>query len=397
MSSSVVDVGILGAGPYGLSIAAHLGKRKISYRIFGRPMQSWQTMMPKGMLLKSDGFASSLYDPDGAFTLEDYCAEKGLPYAHVGIPVPLETFVNYGLEFQKRFVPKLEPVNIVSVKRAAQGFEMETENGEKVLARRVVIAAGITHFGYLPPILADLPREFVSHSSAYGDLSHFKGRKVAVLGGGSSAIDIAALLHEAGAETQVIARRSRIAFHDPPKDSRSLIERIQWPRSGLGLGWKLRFCTDAPLAFHALPQDLRLRIVKSFLGPAPGWFVREKVEGKIPIHLNAELQRAEVKGNQLELIFGRNGSSRQITVDSIISGTGYRVALTRLKFLDESLRGEIKTLQDSPVLGRNFDSSVPGLYFVGVASANSFGPLTRFAYGAKYTAHRISRHLAASR
>src|ERR1700678_1256506 len=109
---AVVDIAIIGAGPYGLSIAAHLHKTPLTFRIFGTPMQSWREHMPKGMLLKSDGFASSLDDPDSAFTLRHYCEEMKLPYADVGIPVPSETFVAYGLEFQKRLVPMLEETNI---------------------------------------------------------------------------------------------------------------------------------------------------------------------------------------------------------------------------------------------------------------------------------------------
>src|SRR5580658_7307471 len=121
VSPPVMDVVILGAGPYGLSIAAHLNRLKVAYRIFGRPMQSWQTHMPNGMFLKSDGFASGLYDPDGAFTLRHYCAETNQPYADVGIPVPLETFSAYGIEFQKRMVPRLEQLDMTSINAAPQG------------------------------------------------------------------------------------------------------------------------------------------------------------------------------------------------------------------------------------------------------------------------------------
>ena len=395
MSSSVVDVVILGAGPYGLSIAAYLKKRKISFRIFGRPMQSWQTMMPKGMLLKSEGFASNLYDPDDAFTLADYCAETGRPYADVGIPVPLETFVAYGLEFQRRFASNLEATDIVSVKTSPQGFALMTEEGETVLARRVIVAAGIRHFDWLPPVLSKLPREFATHSSTCGDLSSFKNRKVAVLGAGASAVDIAALLQEAGAQVEIVTRAGAIAFHEPFKEPRPWLQRVANPRSGLGLGWRSRLCTDAPLIFHAMPRDLRLRIVRRHLGPAPGWFVKEKVAGRIPMHLGVDLNQAEVKGSQVYLKIGANGSSKDLVVDHVIGGTGYRVSLQRLKFLDDSLRNQIKTVEDTPVLDSSFESSVPGLFFVGVASANSFGPLTRFAYGAKFTARRLSRHLAA--
>jgi FAD-dependent urate hydroxylase len=59
--SQVVEVVIVGAGPYGLSIAAHLRALGIGFRIFGDPMHTWREQMPEGMMLKSEGFASNIY------------------------------------------------------------------------------------------------------------------------------------------------------------------------------------------------------------------------------------------------------------------------------------------------------------------------------------------------
>jgi cation diffusion facilitator CzcD-associated flavoprotein CzcO len=391
----IVDLVIIGAGPYGLSIAAHLRKTKLTFRIFGRPMQSWSQQMPKGMMLKSDGFASSLYDPDSSFTLRHYCQEVGHPYADVGLPVPLQIFADYGLEFQKRLVPTLEETDVTLVSRTSTGFELKTADGQTVQARRVIVAAGITHFGYLPPFLAELPREYVTHSAQHHDLSGFHGKKVAVVGAGASAVDIAALLHEAGAQVELVARRQQIAFHSPSKEPRPLWQRLKNPRSGLGVGWRSRLCTDAPLLFHRLPQELRFRAVRTHLGPAPGWFVRDKVVGKFPLHLGSQIKDLTVENSKAHLrIVENDGKDVELVMDHVIAATGFRVSISRLGFLDGPLREQIRTVDDTPVLSRNFESSVPGLYLVGVASANSFGPLTRFAYGAKFTARHISKHLA---
>jgi thioredoxin reductase len=394
VNSSPIDVAIIGPGPYGLSVAAHLNKYRVPYRIFGQPMHSWIQMMPKGMCLKSEGFASDLYDADDSFTLEHYCREKRLPYAHVGLPVTLQTFAAYGLEFQRRLVPAVETVNIADLRRTSDGFELTTEKGENVPAKRVVVASGITHFGYIPPPLSELPPELVSHSSKYGDLSVFRGRSVAVVGGGSSAIDTAALLHEAGARVELVARRDRLSYHSPPIHRRTIQERLSNPRSTLGTGWKSLLAEQGTQIFYSMPKDFRVRVVRTFLGPSAGWFVRDMVEGKFPVHTGVTVNAAEARGNQVHLKVGQNGTAREIAVDHVIAGTGYRMSLRRLKFLGPDMLAQIGALEDTPVLSRSFESSVPGLYFVGTISAYQFGPVTRFVCGAKFTARRLSKHLA---
>jgi thioredoxin reductase len=391
-----VDTVIIGAGPYGLSIAAHLSKSRLTFRIFGFPMQSWRSHMPKGMLLKSEGFASSLYDPDSSFTLRHYCEEMKLSHYDLGNPVPLEVFSAYGLEFQKRLVPTLEQTDIASVSRTSAGFELETADGQIVHAHTVIVATGITHFSYLPPFLADLPGSHVSHSSQHHDLSSFRGKTVAVLGAGASAVDIAAILHEEGSHVQLVARRQEIAFHTKAKEPRPLHQRVRYPRSGLGIGWSSRLCTDAPLLFHVMPQKFRFRFVLDHLGPAPGWFVRDKVVGKFPLHVGCKIQSASIEDGKVHLkIVEKNGSNSELIVDHVISATGYQVSISRMRFLDEALRRLIQKVEDTPVLSSHFETSVPGLYMVGPASANSFGPLARFAYGAKFTAKHISKHVEA--
>jgi thioredoxin reductase len=397
VDKSTVDIAIVGAGPYGLSLAAHLRNSQRSFRIFGEPMRSWTHHMPKGMCLKSEGFASDLYDPRSEFRLKAYCAEKHLDYADVGLPVKVETFIGYGLEFQRRYVPSLEHAQVTSVRKVGDLFELTTDAGERVRARNVVVAAGITHFAYVPPALKELPETLVSHSQQHSALEGFKDRKVAVVGGGASAVDMAVLLQQAGADVELVARRPAIRFHEPPTEPRPLIERIKAPRSGLGLGWRSRMCTDIPLVFHALPQSLRLKAVQSHLGPAPCWFTKEAVVGRIPMRLSASLVSARPDNGAVELTIRQpSAADSKFRYDQVIAATGYKVALTRLKFLDGALRSQIRDVADTPILNRQFESSVPGLHFVGIAAANSFGPLQRFAYGAGFAAKRLSRYLVSN-
>ena len=202
----MLEIAIVGAGPYGLSVAAHFRRSGIPFRIFGRPMDSWLAHMPKGMMLKSDGFASNIYDPDGEYTLKHFCAERGIEYADAGLPVRLETFSAYGLAFRERMLPELEDKLVAGLDRLPDGFLLQLDGGEMVKARRVVLAIGITHFEHVPSNLAHLPAEFLSHSFRQPDPEAFRGRSVVVIGGGASAIDLAALLHEADADVQLIAR-----------------------------------------------------------------------------------------------------------------------------------------------------------------------------------------------
>jgi thioredoxin reductase len=389
----MIETAIIGTGPYGLSIAAHFRQLGISYRIFGRPMNNWLSHMPKGMLLKSDGFASNIYDPGGEFTLKRFCLEHGIKYADLGTPLRVETFADYGLAFRDRMVPDLEEKLVTSVEPVQNGYSLVLDTGETLTARRVVLAVGITHFAHIPESLQHLPSEFLSHSFQHSDPESFRGRSVAVIGAGSSAIDLAGLLHEAGAEVQLVARDKALKFHEkmPMDKPRSLWQQIRSPLSGLGPGLSSRFFANSPNLFHRLPERYRIETVRTFLGPAGGWFAKDKVIGKVPLVLGFSAVNAEILGNRVCLrLHAEDGRKRKIHVEHVIAATGYKVDLNRLTFLSPVLRTKIRTAEGSPVLSSNFESSVPGLYFTGLAAADSFGPVMRFAFGASYTA----RHLA---
>jgi thioredoxin reductase len=389
----MLSTAIVGAGPYGLSVAAHLGRNGVPFRIFGRPMDSWVAHMPKGMMLKSDGFASNIYDPENAFTLGQFCAERGIEYADAGTPVRLETFAAYGLAFKDRMVPELEDKLVVSVVRLRGGFQLQLEDGEKVQARTVVLAVGITHFDYVPENLADLPAEFLSHSARHHELDPFRGRNVVVIGGGSSALDLAGLLREAGAHVELVSRRQELKFHSQPTGRpRSRWQQIRHPQSGLGPGMRSRFFAEAPLAFHYLPERFRVEAVRRTLGPSGGWFIRDKVIGKVPLHLGCTTEAAKVQNGKVHLtVRAADGSEREIATEHIIAATGYKVDMERLRFVSPEIRSQLKTVNGSPVLSSSFESSVPGIYFVGIAAANSFGPVMRFAFGAGFAARRITQ------
>ena len=389
-----LDVAIIGAGPYGLSIAAHLTKAGIGHRIFGVPMQSWDKFMPKGMALKSDGRSSDLSDPDGAFTLKAFCLSQGYPHHDTQWPIPVEVFTEYGLAFQKRFAG-VEQKQLVSLKALTPGFLLGFDNGEFLTARQVVLAMGITPFAHTPPIFQDLPADRLSHSNQHGPIAHLAGRRVAVIGGGSSALDLAALLHEQGSDAFVTAR-SNFEFHGRP-NPRPLWRRLLRPGSGIGNGWPLRIFSDAPQLFHALPQETRLRLVGRLLGPSGGWFIKDRLRN-VEMRTGFAPVSAKLRGSGVELRFaGPDGGEWRSYADHVIAATGYKIDLKRLAFLPEEMLAGLRRAGGAPALSERFESSWPGLFFVGPISMNSFGPLVRFVFGTAYTARSITRGLAQPR
>ena len=357
-------------------------------------MLTWRSRMPQGMHLKSDGFASSLYDPEGRMTLRHYCAQKGIDYRDLGLPVALETFFSYGMAFQKQMVPSLDLRTVAKLHRSDHGFRLTLSDGEAIGAQRVIVATGISRFEYLPPELSRLPSTHCSHSADNQDLSIFAGKRVVVLGGGASSADVAAILLDHGAKVEIVSREP-VIFHEPPSGKpRAWWERLKHPN--LGLGPSLRSTAYAVFArqFRFLPVHVRQRIVRRHLGPAAGWYVRDKILGRVPMRSGYSIRTADVRGAEIALQFThRNGTVIEVHADHVIAGTGYRVDLGRLRFLDDALHSELVLDGTSPALSRHFESSIRGLFFVGFASAMTFGPLTRFALGARMTARILTAHL----
>ena len=388
------EVAIIGAGPYGLSLASYLKDRNSDFGIFGEPMQFWREHMPKGMHLKSDGFASNLYDPSGIYTLRRYCQENGIDYQDTTLPVALDTFVRYGTAFKERFVPDLRSNKVLDVAKTSNGFSLRLDNDETVSARNVVVAAGIRDFRHLPPQLESLSSEYVTHSSDHHDLSSFKNRDVVVLGAGASATDIAALLHESGAKVQLVAREQNIRFHGFADAKRSLFKRLRHPSSGIGPGLRNRFYCDAPWLFHHFPEALRLEIVRHTLGPAGGWFMKDRVIGQFPMAVGFSLESAEAKLDKVYLkLRSPSGNLRELVTEHVIAATGFKPNFQRFQFLSAEIRSKLRAVNDTPVLSSSMESSVPGLYFMGAIAANSFGPVMRFAFGAQFSAARMSKSL----
>jgi FAD-dependent urate hydroxylase len=352
--------------------------------------------MPKGMFLKSEGSASNLSDPSGRYTLARYCAEHGLLYGERGTPISLETFNLYSHWFRKNLVPVVDDLMVTRIVRAAEVFELGLSDGTTVRAQKVVMATGLHHMAHIAPVLRCLPSELFSHSADHHDLQCFKAKDVTLIGGGQSALEIAALLAEEGASVRILVRQPSLVWNPVPKTGyRSLYRRLRYPRSGLGDGMRMWFYCNKPMLFRRLPQRIRLKRAYSELGPAGAWWLKGRVLGRIPVLMNHSVSGAEVRGGRVQLtVVEHYGRKTDVVTDHVISATGYRFDLQRLPFLDDPLKSELHTIERQPILSSGFESSVRGLYFTGLASASSLGPAMRFLEGTGYTSRTVSRDIA---
>jgi len=384
---------IVGAGPYGLSLAAHLRAAGRPFVLLGTPLESWREHMPDGMILKSEPFASNLWDPQRRFTLEKFCQARRIPYQPSRQPLSLMRFLDYAEWFRESAVGESRQVKATCIRRTSTGFSLELSDGTSLDAHRIVLATGHMAFRFIPPELAALPETLCIHSSAIRDTTRFAGRDITIVGAGQSALESAALLCEAGAKVRLIVRKPQVKWNGQPV-ARSLLARIREPESGIAFGWKVLAVAELPRVFRAmLPAEKRHRLVSRMFGPAGAWWLRERVEGRIEVHLNHHIRSAVDVGGKVQLQVAGLDGERQIVTDHVVAGTGFRVNLDRLDYLDPKLKAEIAREGESPVLSAGFQSSVPGLFVIGIASAPVFGPVMRFMFGAKHAAPIVARQL----
>lgn len=377
---------VIGAGPYGLSVAAHLRAKNIPTHVFGKTMDFWQKM-PADMYLKSFWSAASLSDPGGKYTLDKYAASIG---SHEQRPIPLPFFLEYCRWFQEHAVPDIDPTYVQSLTHDGEQFKVELADGRSVDASHVVVATGIAPFANIPEFACNLPPWLASHTQEHTDLTKFKGRNVAVVGRGQSALEYAALLHEAGAIVEVIARGPIIWINRKLYDNTGPARHIFYPPSDVGppgLNWVIAY----PQVFSRLPDKMRDSIDKRAVRPAGAQWLRPRVEGKVRLTPETSIVKATPQGEGLYCELS-DGTTREI--DYIFLGTGYQADIETLKFIDPALRQKVVTQDGSPVQTSSFESSVPHLYFVGALSGFTFGPICRFVAGSGAAAHQIAQHVA---
>ena len=386
----VSEVVVIGAGPFGLSISTHLRGRGIDHLIVGRPLDTWRSHMPAGMYLKSEPYGSDMSCPDAGYDLAGYCRSERVDGVERGVPLSLERFLDYGDWYVKQLVPDVNDVTVTDVKAVNGGFQVAFADAEPVAVRSVVIATGVLPHQFVPAELSGLPPELLSHTSDHREFDRFRDRRIAVIGAGSSALETAALLHEAGSEPHLIVR----CPDSPIWGTRALpltpIRRLR--NNKLCEGWKCPFW-NSPTAFRRLPQAVRAEKARTVLGPLGAWWLRDRVEGVVDILGETHVRGVEPNGSGVRVLLEGPGRS-DLEVDHVIAGTGFRIDLSLLPYLPDELRARISTFSGYPVLNRAGESTVPGLYFVGATAAFSLGPSMRFIAGTHCVARQVARSVS---
>jgi len=383
-----VEVLVIGAGPYGLSISTHLRAQGVNHLVVGTPMDTWRAHSPAGMFLKSEPYGSSFASARPGYNLATFYRLRGLPYEPRLGPVPLDNFLGYADWFTANLVSALRDDSVTELTPAGDGFVASFAGGESVAARQVVIATGVRPYRNIPPELSGLPADLLSHTIDHSRLDKFSGRQVVVLGAGQSALETSALLHEQGASVRIIARVPALAWNGRNPDELSGLGHLRRPASRLCEGWRCVFW-DTPRAFRLLPREMQVAKARSVLGPAGSWWLRERVDGVIDTLAGYRVQKADARQAGVRL-FLDGPRETVLDADHVIAGTGFRVDLARLPFLADSLRLRVASYLGYPELSRAGESSVPGLYFAGAAAAGSLGPSMRFVAGT----HNIARVMA---
>jgi FAD-dependent urate hydroxylase len=379
-----LEAAIVGAGPYGLSVAAHLRDRDVE--IFGEPMETWRTRMPQDMLLRSDWNETSFSAPGDAGTIDRWAATSGEAREE---PIPLQKFLRYAEWFRTTFVPRADPADVASVERAGEGFRVTTTSGREVDVGMLVVAVGAVPFAYAPPPLADAIGHGATFATDLQDYSTYRERNVVVVGGGQGGLESAALAARAGASIEIVVRSRLHWFADrEPHRRRGPVHRrlyrLAYPVVGYGPPPLNRLVLHPDL-FAALPRPLRRSLTARVLRAGGSPWLRPALEG-IKMSEGVGVEGVERRNGALTVRLS-DGSTRD--ADVVIVAAGFRFALERLPFLAPEIRAGI-TLEDGwPVLDRWFRSSDRRILFVGFAAAHRFGPIVRFIPGTRFAAPRV--------
>ena len=368
------DLLVIGAGPFGLSLAAHAKTLGLSVEVLGKPMGFWKDNMPRGMILRS---ASDWHlDANGKDTIEAFLAERGQTPTDAE-PLSRDLYLDYAEWFRLRAGIEPRPGMVRALERTSKGFIATLDNISFVEARNVAVAVGFGNFANQPVELARmLPPSRWSHTHKPTDLAKFRDRRVLIVGGRQSAFEWAAILADEGAAQVHVSHR-----HDSPAFAAS-----DW-------SW-VNPLVDAmakdPGWFRRLPKDeqeaLGKRLWTEGRAKVEPWLKRRVMRPCVSLWPRTSLVSSAETEDGLAVTLD---SGETLLVDHVILATGYRVRMQRVPFLAD-LQHEIASDDGFPVLDEHFQTSIPGLYITSMPATRDFGPFFAFTIAARTSARLIA-------
>jgi pyridine nucleotide-disulfide oxidoreductase len=382
------DAVVIGAGPYGLAVSAELRRTGADVHVFGDAMSFWMRQMPKGMCLRSSWSASHIGDPNSPLNLNLFAQDRA---GGIARPIPIADFIAYGHWFKAQALPDLDPRSVTRVEAMADGFRLTLADGESIQVRRVIVAAGIAPFAARPAMFDGLSPDHASHSVEHADLARFAGRRVVVIGGGQSATESAVLLQENGAEVEMLMRARNFRWVGrAPREG--VFGPILFDRTDVGPAFVSHLVAH-PMVVRALPRAMQRDAARRALAPGASLWLRPRMGGLV-VSMGRHVVDVAQRDGRVHLRLD-DGSSRE--VDHVLMATGYRVDIRRYPFLAPELVARVRCVEGHPVLDTGFETSVPGLHFVGAPAMYSFGPLLRFVSGTEFAARMVKRRVTSGR
>ena len=388
LDGKIHQVIVIGAGPYGMSVATRLKSEGYDVYVLGEAMSFWEQHMPDGMFLRSSWEASNIGALEGPLSLESYERAAGI---HLKRPIPVNDFIAYGRWYQQQHLPDLDPRRVTHLTKGKYGFHLTLDDGAVLYASRVIVATGLDGFAQRPTVFANLSRDLVSHAVDIPDLGVFSGKKVAVIGGGQSALESAAILHARGADVEVLARAPQVRWLARSARLHSLppwaLHLLYSPTDvgPPGLSWVVAWAE----VFRRLPKKSQGPLAYRAIRPAgAGWLIPRLTD--VPLTTGTSVINATTENNRLRLKLSDGGDR---TVDHALLATGYRIDVSRYEFLDPAIIAAIHHQGGYPTLHGGFESTVPGLHFVGAAAAISYSPVMRFVSGTWFTTNLLAHQL----
>jgi FAD-dependent urate hydroxylase len=377
------DLLIIGAGPFGLSMAAFAARWKLNYRSIGKPMEFWKSNMPRGMFLRSG--CDWQLDPFGIDTIGSFLKTLNLTAAEVE-PLSLEFYLRYAGWFAQRKGIEPLPSYVHSLDYVAPTgrFHARNEDDSIITAKTVVIAVGFKYFKHLPAELARcIPTGRLSHTCDLIDFEPLRGKRCLVIGGRQSAFEWAALIHEAGAAAVHVCHR-----HDSPAFKTS-----DWS----WVGPLVNMTTEDAAWFRKLPaarqEDIHRRLWAEGRLKVEPWLQPRVLDDTVKLWPNSQVATCVERPDGALAATLEGGET--LIVDQVVAATGYKVDIARVPFLAAgNLLEQLTTRNGFPRLDEQFQTSIPGLFMTSMPAMQDFGPFWGFTIAAPVSAQIIGRQLS---